>query len=196
MSTVKLRKFPKIPVFIVENHNDVLEFIYRCLASRHLPFKNNKIIHFDSHPDMTIPKYMPAEYVMDKIKLIDSLSIENWLMPTVYAGHFDQLIWIKPEWAKQIENGLHQFFIGDYNGVIRVNSNLEYFLSEGSYRPRHDLNNQKLVNLKVLELNDEQMGIMNSQEIFVDHVEGEQYSYILDIDLGLCSLHFSLSCYY
>ena len=87
----KFRQFPKIPIFIVENHNDVLEFIYRCLGARYLPFANNRIIHFDSHPDMTIPKYMPSEFVRDKDRLLEALSIENWLMPTVYAGHFSEL---------------------------------------------------------------------------------------------------------
>lgn len=83
----QLRRFEKIPIFIVEDHNHVLEFIYRCLGARRLPFGGNKIIHFDSHPDLTIPKSMPAEFVRNKEKLLESLSIENWLMPTTYAGH-------------------------------------------------------------------------------------------------------------
>lgn len=184
MSTRKLRKFPKIPIFIVENHNDVLEFIYRCLASRYLPFENNKIIHFDSHPDMGIPKYMPAEFVTDKLKLFDAISIENWLMPTAYAGHFNHLIWIKPEWATQIESGEYQFYIGDYGGVIRCDSNLEYFLSEGIYRPQCDLSNQKLINLNVFELNAKQINEMNFENIFDNVVED---LFVLDIDLDFFS---------
>lgn len=82
----KRRRFEKIPIFIVEDHNDVLLFIYRCLGAQRIPFANNKIIHFDSHPDMTIPKYMPAEYVRNKEQLFEALSIENWLMPAAYAG--------------------------------------------------------------------------------------------------------------
>lgn len=184
MSSIKLRKFPKIPIFIVENHNDVLEFIYRCLGSRHLPFENNAIIHFDSHPDMGIPKYMPAEFVKEKLKLLDALSIENWLMPTAYAGHFNRMIWMKPEWAKQIENGDYRFFIGDYNGVIRVSSDLEYFLSEGSYRPLCDLSNPKEVNLNVMELNCELIDAINFESIFDNDTEA---SYVLDIDLDFFS---------
>lgn len=83
---MKRHKFENIPIFIVEDHNDVLLFIYRCLGSGRIPFTNNKIIHFDSHPDMTIPKYMPAEYVRNKEQLLDALSIENWMMPAAYAG--------------------------------------------------------------------------------------------------------------
>lgn len=99
---------------IVEDHNDVLEFIYRCLGAQRIPFTKNKIIHFDSHPDMTIPKYMPAEFVRDREKLLQSLSIENWLMPVAYAGHIDQLIWIKPEWATQIPDGKNEWKKNSY----------------------------------------------------------------------------------
>lgn len=188
-STSKFRKFLKIPIFIVENHNDVLEFIYRCLGSRHLPFQNNKIIHFDSHPDMTIPKYMPAEYIVNKDKLLDSLSIENWLMPTVYAGHINQLIWIKPLWAKQIENGDYRFYIGDHCGFIRCDSYMEYFLSEGTYRPQCDLNNQKLVILNVFTL-DESFTECDEQYTNLFNVPNEaNETFVLDIDLDFFSTH-------
>lgn len=155
------RPFQKIPIFVVEDHNDVLQFIYRCLGAHRIPFKNNKIIHFDSHPDMTIPKYMPAEFVRDREKLLQSLSIENWLMPVAYAGHIDQLIWIKPEWATQISDGDYAFWLGDYNGYIRCNSKLEYFLSEATYQPRYNLNAQREINLRVFTLNDKLIADLN-----------------------------------
>ena len=59
----KLKKFKKIPVFIVENHDNVMEFLLKCFATRHLPFENIMMIHFDSHPDMCIPRLMPAKTV-------------------------------------------------------------------------------------------------------------------------------------
>lgn len=192
-STAKLRPFTKIPIFIVEDHNDVLEFIYRCLGSRRIPFKHNKIIHFDSHPDMTIPKHMPAEYVWNKTKLLESLSIENWLMPTVYAGHISQLIWMKPEWAKQMADGDYAFHIGDYCGRIRCDSNLEYFLSEGTYEPRHNLNNQQSVNLGVFTLNDSLMhnqvngSTENRLVSFPLSIDADNEQFILDIDLDFFS---------
>lgn len=155
------RPFQQIPIFVVEDHNDVLQFIYRCLGAHRIPFTKNKIIHFDSHPDMTIPKYMPAEFVRDREKLLQSLSIENWLMPVAYAGHIDQLIWIKPEWATQIPNGDYTFWLGDYNGYIRCDSKLEYFLSEATYQPRYNLNDQRQINLRVFTLNDAFVADMN-----------------------------------
>lgn len=81
-----LRKFSKIPVFIVDYHNDVLEFIYRCLATRHLPLERNVLVHFDSHPDLVVARDIPASDSYDKDTMLNELSIENWIMPTLYAG--------------------------------------------------------------------------------------------------------------
>lgn len=100
------RVFSKVPIFVVEDHHDVLTFLYRCIGSRHLPLRGNTIIHFDSHPDMCIPKHMPAGYVFNKEDLLDSISIENWMMPTVFAGHVERIVWIKPEWANQMPKGM------------------------------------------------------------------------------------------
>lgn len=199
-TNLKLRPFSKIPIFIVEDHNDVLEFVYRCLGSRRIPFQWNKILHFDSHPDMTIPKYMPAEYVMNRLKLLETLSIENWLMPTVYAGHLNQLIWMKPKWAQQIPNGDYEFYIGDYGGHIRCDSYLEYFLSEGTYQPRYNLNNQQLVSLSVCTMDDSLMKTNrqsdNSQSVestentlisFPGSIDTNNEQFILDIDLDFFS---------
>lgn len=193
MTQKSLRKFSKIPIFIVEDHNEVLEFIYRCLGSLHMPFQNNKIIHFDSHPDMTIPRYMPAEFVTQKDKLLDALSIENWLMPTVYAGHFNQLIWMKPPWAHQIEAGDYHFFVGDHCGFIRCDSHLEYFLGEGSYRPNSDLNNAKPVNLNVFTLDETLITDVehsNQRTVsFIDCANESEVKFVLDIDLDFFSTH-------
>lgn len=186
MAVPSLRTFPNIPIFIVENHNEVLEFIYRCLGSRHLPFQNNKIIHFDSHPDMTISNKIPAQCVYEKEELLHAVSIENWIMPAVYAGHLNDLVWMKPFWARQMPDGDHDFTIGDHDGLIRVDSKLEYFVSEGSFQAEKQLNNKTKVHLKVFTLDESITQSTSIGDTFKNMSQNDCH-FILDIDLDFFS---------
>lgn len=173
-----LRKFKKIPIFIVENHNDVLEFILKCLASRYLPFENNTILHFDSHPDLCFPRSMPANFVFDKVLLLESLSIENWISPTLFAGHIGKVMWVKPPWAQQLPKGTHNFLVGSYENRIHTNCTLDYFLTDGCYQPEEELVETKEIQLHVSEIGE------NLNELI-----DEEKHLILDIDLDYFSTH-------
>lgn len=178
-TNLSARVFPNVPIFVVEDHHDVLTFLYRCLGSRHLPLSGNKIVHFDSHPDMCIPKHMPAAYVFSKEDLLDSISIENWLMPMVFAGHVERIVWIKPDWSDQIPKGKFDFNVGEYEGSIRTDSTLEYFVSEGCYQPEENLEQKKQLKLQVCAINDYKVADDD------DLKDG----FILDIDLDYFSTH-------
>ncbi|XP_054842014.1 UPF0489 protein C5orf22 homolog [Eublepharis macularius] len=149
--TSPLRAYPTLPVWVVENHHEVLPFIYRAIGSKHLPASNISFVHLDSHPDLLIPVNMPADTVFDKETLFSEISIENWIMPAVYAGHFSQVIWLHPSWAQQIEEGTHHFLVGKDTSTttIRVTSTEGYFLSDGLYVPADQLENEKPLHLSV-----------------------------------------------
>lgn len=149
-----LKQHKKIPIYIVENHHEVVPFIQKNIGSKHLPVSGSTFVHFDSHPDMLIPIDMPAGYVFDKNKLYGSLSIENWMMPLAYAGHLGHLIWIKPPWAHQIEDTSLTFNIGRVkaSGTIRLDCKETYFVSECLYEHQKNLNDIKSVQLDVVTL--------------------------------------------
>lgn len=177
-----IKKYKKLPIHIVENHNEVLPFIYRSIGSKHFPLENNTLIHFDSHPDMLIPKGMDAETVWEKDDLFLQLSIENWILPAVYAGHFTTIIWIKPFWANQIKDGISKFFIGKCKKTeqIRLTSTHSYFVSEGLYVVKEDLLNIKEITLQVVTMDS------NSQFEWKSLLNNDTY-YVLDIDLDFFS---------
>merc|ERR1719334_2222797 len=78
-----------LPVHVVEDHNDALPWIYRAIGAKRLPFSDNVLLHFDSHPDLGVPQNLKADAVFDKEALFAETSIENWILPAVYAGHIN-----------------------------------------------------------------------------------------------------------
>ena len=118
---IKLRKYEKLPVWICESHEEVLHHIYRAVASKHLPFSGITLLHFDSHPDLSVPQQLRADDVFDKEKLLDQIAIADWILPAVYAGHVERVIWVKPPWADQMDEGMFHFKVGKHKetGYIR-----------------------------------------------------------------------------
>lgn len=148
------RLYTELPVWIVEDHNDVVRHIYRAIGSKHLPMEGVKMIHLDSHPDLLIAVNMPADTVFDKNALFSELSIENWIMPMVYAGHISHVAWLHPYWAQQIKEGAHSMLVGrDFSTTtIRVTSTDDYFLSDALYVPSDQLENAKPLHLDVIRV--------------------------------------------
>ncbi|XP_061588688.1 UPF0489 protein C5orf22 homolog [Cololabis saira] len=156
MSSASLKRFyKKLPVWIVEDHHHVVSHIYRAIASRHLPLKDIKMIHLDSHPDLLIPVNMPADVVFDKERLFSELSIENWIIPMVYAGHVSCVAWLHPYWAQQITEGEHRVTVGKDSSTttIRITSTDNYFLSDGLYVCEEQLEDSKPLRLNVVKVN-------------------------------------------
>ncbi|RVE61402.1 hypothetical protein OJAV_G00170280 [Oryzias javanicus] len=154
-STPPKRSYRDLPVWIVEDHHHVVQHIYRAIASRHLPPSNIKMIHLDSHPDLLIPVNMPADSVFDKEKLFSELSIENWIIPMVYAGHVSSVAWLHPYWAQQIRDGEQKMCVGRDSSTttIRVSSADSYFLSDGLFVCEEQLENSKPFTLSVIKVN-------------------------------------------
>ncbi|KAL1490240.1 hypothetical protein ABEB36_012969 [Hypothenemus hampei] len=181
---VKVKKHAQIPIFVVEYHHEVLPYIYRNVGSKHLPLDGGTFIHLDSHPDMLLSKTMLASTVFEKDKLFEEVSIENWLLPTVYAGFFTKLLWIKPPWANQIKDSTSRFKIGKSisDGTIKVTSEENYFVFECLYRKESDLENVKDVVLDVATL-----GKGNDLDQIRKLLSNYNAPFVLDIDLDFFS---------
>ena len=54
-----------LPIFIVEDHNEALSAIYKAIRRRLLPMSNISMLHFDSHPDLSVPKYIRPELIFE-----------------------------------------------------------------------------------------------------------------------------------
>ncbi|XP_033626819.1 UPF0489 protein C5orf22 homolog isoform X2 [Asterias rubens] len=132
----------------------VLPHIYRAISSRHLPYQGVTMLHFDSHPDMQIATELDADTVFDKYELFSALSIENWILPAVYAGHIRHLVWIKPPWADQLPEGSRQVVVGKHkeSKKLRITWPDGYFMSDCLYAPKEDLECTKDLSVDVVTM--------------------------------------------
>nr|CAB3227130.1 UPF0489 protein C5orf22 homolog [Phallusia mammillata] len=180
----RLKKYNEMPIHVVEYHNEALEHIYRAIGSKYLPFEHLVLVHFDAHPDLGIPDDIIAPSVFDKYELFAKVSIESWIMPAVYAGHINTIIWLKPRWAKQFRDGVYQFSIGKdpTSEKLRVSLKNLYFLSDCVYQDRSELTDTKEVKLQIITLEKDSQSIESITQL----LEPGQH-YILDVDLDCFS---------
>jgi hypothetical protein len=176
-------------VYVVEDHNDALDCIYKEIGARRLKFSNLVMIHFDSHPDLGIPINLDADLVFNKDRLFENLSIENWIIPAVYAGHIETLVWAKPKWAAQISQGQYKIIVGKETetGCIRCNCKESYFLSESLYANEENMTNNREFTLYVSEYD----SLLNLKDSFLSdlfkNAKTTDKRFILDIDLDFFS---------
>ena len=56
----------KIAIHIDEDHNESLGRILGAAGSKRIPIAGNVLVHFDSHPDLLLPKDLTAEECRNK----------------------------------------------------------------------------------------------------------------------------------
>ena len=167
---IKSKSWLKRSVYVCEDHHEVLPHIYRAIGSRHLPFSGTIFVHFDAHPDLLLPD-MLADNCYEKGILFDTISIGDWILPAVYAGHLSAIVWYKMNWATQLCDGCYQLGVGKHKSsgklryvcmcsvydfklyTCRVTLAEDYFLSELLYSPCKDLDNVYTVPLIVVTFN-------------------------------------------
>jgi len=170
---IKLKTWFKNPVYVCEDHHEVLPHIYRAIGSHHLPLRGTILVHFDAHPDLLLPVDMLANDCYIKDVLFDTISIGDWILPAVYAGHLSAIVWYKMDWSTQLCDGCYQLGVGRhkltgklrcFNECIathchscmhtcRVTLAEEYFLNELLYSPNKDLDNISTISLLVVTFN-------------------------------------------
>merc|ERR1712062_14158 len=177
-----VRQYAKIPVFVEEDHHDVLPHIFRSVGAKYLPVQGNVMIHFDSHPDLLLPMNIKAQDMNNVHNLYEKLSIENWILPACYLGVIDTIIWVKPPWSNQIQDGHYNFKIGKQRGTgkVLISCLQNYFIAEGLICDPNEMENTKEINLYVLQISN-----FASINALREAIVGKPI--ILDIDLDFFS---------
>jgi hypothetical protein len=174
------KHYKRIPIHVVEEHNDALQFIYSAIGGKKLPLENTTLLHLDAHPDMLIDRKLKGDEARSGRKLLPLLQIENWIVPAAAAGHIGRVVWLRPPWAKQFSDGSRVIRVGDdaKTGLLRVDSTEPYYLSDALYSS--ELSNKREFELTVAELSDK------TKDGLVERLNISQ-PYVLDIDLDFFS---------
>ena len=177
-----------LEAYIVEDHNEALTWIYRQIGAKRLPLHGTSLLHFDSHPDLLLPSGLRAEEAICRETLLPRLSIGDWILPAVFAGHIGDVIWIRPPWAPQLPEGEMRCTIGETrDGEVRLDSQHPYFVSELLYAPTEELQNTRTFTILVVTLGGEEATTAKAVAELAPRLR--DIPYILDIDLDFFSTH-------
>ncbi|KAJ8303257.1 hypothetical protein KUTeg_019653, partial [Tegillarca granosa] len=160
----------------------VVPYIHKAIGSRHLPLSDLVLIHFDSHPDLLISNSLQADDVYNKQTLYD---IENWIIPLVYAGHINEVYWIKPPWCDQIKDKVINFYVGKSkkDGFIRTTCKENYFISEVLYLPEEEMTNKQKVTLTTLTVCPRKWSELD--DCIIDHKDTKSNPHVCSTDSNI-----------
>jgi len=124
----KLRVHDELPVYVVDEHDGSMVCLLRNIETGHLPQKDIKLVHFDSHPDLgNIPEEWDGLDDMHNHKysireLYDTTDIATWITPMSLMGHVNFVVWACAYWCDQFNPGTYNLLVGkDKNdGRIKV----------------------------------------------------------------------------
>ncbi|GBG26280.1 UPF0489 protein C5orf22 [Hondaea fermentalgiana] len=165
------KKIKTLPVYVSGDHNEALESLHAAIRVGEVAFSGLAMLHVDSHPDLMVPPRMPADLVFKPRELHWELAksetgIAEFILPAVYAGHLERLVWLRPTWADQLPDGQWEFKVGKApgcsadeiiteddervnGGPLRVTWRTPYYEDEGLTCPVEDLQGAKSVEILV-----------------------------------------------
>ena len=97
-----------LPVAVAEEHHEVMPTLAAALPEG----GDGVLVHFDSHPDLSLPRVPPrvAARVAQRAgdwaqELHPFTDIADWILPLVVAGQLGTVVWVSPPWCNQFDTG-------------------------------------------------------------------------------------------
>ncbi|XP_045475435.1 UPF0489 protein C5orf22-like [Harmonia axyridis] len=181
-----IRHCKQIPVCIVNDNQDVMEFIHENISENFFPSHGSTLIHVDANPDLLIPKNMPAEECFNYRRLYLNHNFDRWILPNCFNNVFEKVIWLRPPWSNHIRNRSQTFEIGRHKdtGYLNVNCKEDFFIVECLFAPTSKLEDTKTVTLECVTVGNE-LAAANDDMEFLQKVVGDNHTIptVLDIDL-------------
>lgn len=102
-------KRSKLPVFVVEEHHEVIPYWFTAANRGLIPKKGITLVHFDGHADLSLTRVIDG-YPMFRWPLdheFPYLMQQNdvFIQTAAMAGLINRVIWIWPHWDREQQNG-------------------------------------------------------------------------------------------
>ncbi|XP_041363395.1 uncharacterized protein LOC121379021 isoform X2 [Gigantopelta aegis] len=100
----------KIPVYIVEEHHEVIKYWYGAANQGYIPKSGNVLLHIDGHSDgATPPKWMLGplfRYPISNHELTNMMQENDvFIVASALTGFIDRFIWVWPTWNTDSSEG-------------------------------------------------------------------------------------------
>ncbi|WDF77685.1 UPF0489 family protein [Mucilaginibacter sp. KACC 22773] len=113
-------RLQKIPVFILEEHNEAFYVWNECVQNGIIPAADNVLYHIDEHGDMGVPRFNksinslnPAERGEVRTFTHEEIGIGSFIMPAMYKGIFNSIYWFKLQHKTSRHD--HLLYVRTYN---------------------------------------------------------------------------------
>lgn len=155
----------KLRVFIIEEHTEAYEVLHLAARRGLIHLRSCRMVHFDSHPDLSCFDHIQPEHLTDRTELCHRLrnsedGISSFILPAIAVGLLKDIVWIKPPWTNQIPTGNYPGLVfgwtsEDTGCKMAIASELDYWADDGNSVPCQKLlSNQKSFDLLVCSLED------------------------------------------
>ena len=161
-------------------------------------------VHFDAHPDMSVPTTTKLTDWTNLASLHDALEddvcgISQFIVPLVANGIVSKVVWLRSPWSDQIDDGSYHYHVGDVVSTspgdcdarrdAAVSLAVDYYVDDDSYRPESELNmaTAKTVDLMVTCLGSLQSQSQPPQVHTIDVENEDDVCWVLDICLDYFS---------
>lgn len=143
-----------LPVVVCDSHHHVLRHWLAAARAGRLPQHGVSVVHFDAHPDLTVPKVpLPEASPADPARLTAMLDISSFQLAAAWIGLVRRVVWLRPDWAEQLPDGRRDFRLGRVaDGRLRVDDPADYWVLDGAWRPTSQLLDPLDVTVLVLPL--------------------------------------------
>ncbi len=143
-----------VPVAICGPHHRALAHWLSAGQDGTLPRGGVTVIHIDAHPDLAVPAgSWPSGWPARPASFVARTDIATFQLAAVRAGLVDEIVWLRPSWARQLADGEYRISVGQLaSGELRVDDPSDYYVLDGGWAARTALHDVQTLRLRVMTL--------------------------------------------